>query len=99
MKVSPPVRNNSRRIITPLHWVFDPHQRKIILRKAMFENIAALFFFFAAILFILAILLVRNGLDVEEVLAWEEPMPWAILLMVTGMWFFRNSKRQPALNN
>jgi FtsH-binding integral membrane protein len=98
MKINSSVRNNSRKTASAWHLVVDANQMKAIVMKKVFEHVAALLLFFAVFLFILAILIVRNGVNVEEVLTWEEPMPWAIILTITSLLVLYASRLLPQAN-
>jgi len=53
--------------------------------RTIFVHMAALLVTIAAALFILAILIVPNGVKNGQVLSLNAPMPWAIIFGITGL--------------
>ena len=72
--------------------------RQRIVLKSMLAHTAALLMIFAVVLAIFSLLMVRNGADVGQVLAWNGPMPWSLFFMVFGLLVLHFSSRLPQTN-
>jgi hypothetical protein len=66
-----------------------------IVLRTIFVYIAAMLMTIAVVLFILAILIVENGFKDGQVLSWDAPMPWAIILAMTGTAVLLAVRRMP----
>ena len=55
------------------------------MMKSIFLYFATLLIEIAAALFVFAILIAGNRVEGGHILSWDAPMPWAIILTMTGL--------------
>ncbi len=98
MTINSSARNASKIINSAWHHLVDENQKKIIVKKAILAHVAASLMYLAVVLTILAIFIVMNGANVGQVLSWDGPMPWGIILAITGLLVLYASSLLPQTN-